>query len=142
MTMGIVEDKVEEIGKFIEELEEVMPKDYEEYKTCTEKRLACERAFEKIIEGVNDLAILFIKRKRLPLPTDDEKAFDVLARSGVVPEDLTLRLRQAKGMRNLLAHQYGRVDDEIIFEAIHDKIINDVEEFLEVLGGENLGLRT
>ena len=87
--MGRIEDKKEGIGDFISDLEEVIPANYEEYKANKEKRLACERAFERIIEAVNDLAILFIKEKRLPLPDEDEKAFDILANDGVMTgEDL------------------------------------------------------
>jgi len=131
MMMGRVEDKREDVELFISELVEVMPKNYEEYSVNIEKRLACERAFEKIIEATNDLAILFIKEQRLPLPSEDEKAFDILARGKIISYDLALKLKQAKGMRNVLAHQYDNIDDEIIFEAIHDEIIKDVELFLE-----------
>jgi uncharacterized protein YutE (UPF0331/DUF86 family) len=134
MIMGRVEDKKEDIELFISELVEVMPNSYEEYSVSIEKRLACERAFEKIIEATNDLAILFIKEHRLPLPSEDEKAFDILAKSKLIQEELALKLKQAKGMRNVLAHQYDNIDDEIIFEAIHDEIIKDVEEFLEEMG--------
>ena len=131
MSMGRIDDKKGDILLFICELKEVMPESYGEYSVSVEKRLACERAFEKIIEAVNDLAILFIKEKRLLLPSEDEKAFDILAKSKMISEELALKLRQAKGMRNILAHQYDKIDDEVIFEAIHDEIIKDVLKFLE-----------
>lgn len=133
MSMGRIEDKKKEIMEFIEELESVVPNNLDTYMSSIEKRLACERAFEKITEATNDLAILFIKNKRLVLPTEDEKAFDILAKAGIINEDLSFKLRQAKGMRNILAHQYDKLDDEIIFEAIHDRIVKDVKNFLETL---------
>ncbi len=110
--MTRIDDKREEINNFIKELQEVMPKDYEEYTNSTEKRLASERAFEKIIEATNDLAILIIKDQRLPLPTEDEKAFDILAKANIISEKSALKLKQAKGMRNILAHQYDNLDEE------------------------------
>jgi len=129
--MTRINDKKGEINNFIKELQEVMPQDYEEYTTSTEKRLASERAFEKIIEATNDLAILIIKNQRIPLPTEDEKAFDILAKANIISKKSALKLKQAKGMRNILAHQYDNLDEEIIFEAIHDKIIHDVQKFIE-----------
>jgi uncharacterized protein YutE (UPF0331/DUF86 family) len=128
--MGRIEDKKEEILNFLDELEEVTPLNFEEYENNITKRLASERVFEKIIEAVNDLAILIIKEERLQLPSEDIKAFDILSDNKIISEELSDKLKQAKGMRNLLAHQYGKVDDEIIFEAIKNEIKNDVEKFL------------
>ena len=131
--MGLVDDKKGEIVEFIDNLKEILPDNYEIYKSNMEKRLACEKAFEKIIEAVNDLAILTIKNKRLSLLTDKEKAFDILSKSGDISEELASKLKQAKGMRNILAHQYDKLDDEIIFEVIHNEIIKDTEIFLEII---------
>jgi len=132
--MGRIEDKKQAVERFIRELEEVLPSDYEEYQSNLSKKLASERAFEKIIESVNDLAILWIKEKRLQLPSEDEKAFDILANSKLINEKLARRLKKAKGMRNILAHQYDNLDEETIFEALQKEIIIDAEEFLEAFG--------
>jgi len=129
--MSRIKDKKEDVENFISELEEIMPSSYKEYIGKIEKRLSCERAFEKIIESINDLAILIIKEKRLPFPQDDEKAFEILSKQGLIKETLAVNLREAKGMRNFLAHQYDKIDDELVFEAITNKIINDANEFLK-----------
>jgi len=125
--MSRVDDKIESIVQLIEDLKIVKPMDFESYKNDLGKKLASERAFEKIIESLNDLAILFIKEKRLPLPTDDENAFEILANAKFISEDLSDRMRKAKGMRNILAHQYEFLDDEIIFEAIDTEFLNEIE---------------
>jgi len=128
--MGRIEDKKQLVEEFLNELEEIIPGSYEDYIKNTEKRLACERAFEKIIEAANDLAILIIKDKRLSLPSEDEKAFGIIANAKIISENLASRLKKAKGMRNRLAHQYDKIDDEIIFEAITKEIIKDARELL------------
>jgi hypothetical protein len=35
-----------------------------------------------------------------------------------------------KGMRNILAHEYGKINDELVFEAITGEITADAEEFI------------
>jgi uncharacterized protein YutE (UPF0331/DUF86 family) len=135
MKMGRIEDKIEEVKQYLNDLETVIPPSFEEYLGSIEKRLACERAFEKIIESVNDLAILVIKEKRFELPDEDVKAFDILVEKKIISLELSEKLRQAKGMRNFLAHQYGKVNDEIIFEALDGPILEDVELFLRSLIG-------
>ncbi len=131
--MTRIQDKIVEIEKFINELELIIPNELDGYLDNLEKRLASERAFEKIIEAVNDLAILFLKQKRLELPSEDIKAFEIIAGRGIIPQDLALNLKQAMGMRNFLAHQYDKVDDELVFNAIHNKLFDDVEEFVRAI---------
>lgn len=36
-------------------------------------------------------------------------------------------------MRNIIAHQYGSLDDELIFIAITQEIDNDISEFIDMI---------
>jgi len=131
--MGRIEDKILIIEKFLQELMEVMPNSFELYINNIEKRLASQKAFENIIESVNDLAILIIKERGFDLPSDDKRAFDILARGELISEDLAFRLKKAKGMRNFLVHRYDDINDEIVYDAISNEISKDTKEFLELL---------
>lgn len=128
--MSLISDKIKEVEKYLSDLEKVAPETIEVYLKNLDKRLACERAFEKIIESVNDLAILIIKEKRFQMPNEDIKAFEVLSDKKIISKELADSLKEAKGMRNFLAHQYGKVDDELVFEAVQKEIFNDVDEFI------------
>lgn len=94
-------------------------------------KAACERYFEKIITAVVDLAFLIIKDKGLRLPEEDKEAFEILANEEIIPKELSKRLKEAKGMRNIIAHKYGTVDNEIVFEAVTKEIERDVSKFIE-----------
>ena len=113
-----IKDKIEEIEAYLTELSEITPKDFEEYFGDSKTKAACERYFEKIIEAVIDLAFLIIRDKDLKIPEEDKEAFDVLSEKGIIPEKLAEKLKDAKGMRNLIAHEYGSIDDEIVFHSI------------------------
>ena len=43
------------------------------------------------------------------------------------------KLKEAKGMRNILAHQYGKVDDKIIFDSITNELKKDVKNFIKAV---------
>ena len=131
--MGRVEDKILIVEKFLDELEEVVPDSFELYMNHLEKRLSSQKAFENIIESVNDLAILIIKEKGLGLPVEDRRAFEILVSDRFMSEDLAFKLRKAKGMRNFLVHRYDNINDEIVYEAIVGEIVRDAKEFLELL---------
>lgn len=65
--MNRINDKIEEIEKYLSELAEIMPNSFEEYLTIKTKA-SCERYFEKIIETVTDTAFLILKEKKLKMP--------------------------------------------------------------------------
>ena len=125
-----INDKIEEIEIYVSELEGFMPEDFQEYLRDVKTKAACERYFERIIEAAVDLAFLIIKDDRFKTPEDDKEAFDILSKENIITADLSGRLKDAKGMRNIIAHQYGVVDDEIVFRAITEELVRDVKEFL------------
>lgn len=126
-----IKDKICEIEKYLEELEEITPNSFEEYKADFKAKAACERYAEKIIEAIVDLAFLVIKERGYSIPENDKQIFEIISKNKVISEDLAEKLMEAKGMRNILAHEYGEVDDEIIFNAIGEELIKDSREFIK-----------
>lgn len=135
--MKRIKDKISEIEQFVSELESITPATLDEYSSGIEKRAACERYVEKIVEAATDLAFLVIKQKRLKIPEDDIDAFNILLSNDIINESLSKRLKNAKGMRNILAHQYGKIDDRIVFEAIANEIGKDIAEFIRAVKPRN-----
>jgi len=68
------------------------------------------------------------------MPEEDKETFDILAKGEIISNELAIKLKDAKGMRNILSHQYGNVDDEIVFESITEELDKDVREFIKLLG--------
>ncbi|MBI5224611.1 DUF86 domain-containing protein [Candidatus Micrarchaeota archaeon] len=128
-----ITDKILEIETYLKELETIMPKSYSSYEKDLMAKAACERYFEKITESLTDLAYLVIKDAGLSLPEDDKEAFSILEKSGHIDANLSQKLKEAKGMRNLIAHEYGSVDDELVFDAITSEIIRDSRLFLKAI---------
>ncbi len=127
-----INDKINEIKTYLSELEDILPESLDIYKE-TKNRAACERFFEKITEAVVDLAFLVIKERKLKIPNEDKEAFEILANSKIISKALANKLKEAKGMRNLIAHEYGKVDDKIVFASITKELKRDVEEFIELI---------
>ena len=46
---------------------------------------------------------------------------------------LAKRLRSAKGMRNILAHEYSDVDDEIVFNSLKCELEEDAINFIKMV---------
>lgn len=128
--MKRIEDKVKEIEQYLSELEDITPENFELYKD-TKTKAACERYLEKIIEAIIDLSFLIIKKEGFNIPIEDKEAFDILSKEGFISKELSKKLKEAKGMRNILAHEYGKIDDKIVFTTITEEFKGDVNNFLE-----------
>lgn len=137
MGMTRAADKIKDLSRFLEELGRIVPKSVEEYRSNIEKKAACERYAEKIIEALTDLAFLTIKNKKLRMPESDTDAFDILLENKMVDEVLAAKLKKAKGMRNIIAHQYGIVDDETVFKAVTKELQKDAKDFVRAIKHEN-----
>ena len=124
-------DKISEIEHYLEELESIFPLNFEDYKHDFKIKSICERYFEKIVEAVVDLAFIVIKEKKLKIPEDDENSFDILKDEKIISDALAKKLIDAKSMRNIIAHEYGKIDDEMVFHAVIEELIPDVLEFIK-----------
>ncbi|HLC32889.1 MAG TPA: DUF86 domain-containing protein [Candidatus Nanoarchaeia archaeon] len=126
-----IKDKIQEIEQYVDELDEIIPDVFSEYAGDKKTKAACERYFEKIVEAVVDLAFLIIKEDGLKSPEDDKGVFEVLAKAEKIPGVLAAKLKDAKGMRNVIAHEYGSIDDELVFESMQKELAKDVRAFIK-----------
>ena len=128
-----IKDKIDQIENFLDELYSNIPLDIdvEEYKKDIKLKAICERYFEKIVEAIIDLAFLTIRLKKLKIPEDDESSFTILYENKIIQKNLAENLRKAKGMRNVIAHQYGVIDDEKVFHSVYEMLENDTKEFIK-----------
>lgn len=65
-------------------------------------------------------------------PDSYEQVLGILARHGVIPEELASRLRGMAGFRNILVHAYLDIDQEIVFAAAVDRL-EDYEQFAQAV---------
>ena len=136
--MSRINEKISEIHKYLGELMEIAPNNIEEYESNKIIRAACERYFEKVVEAVTDLAFIVISLKKFRVPEDDADSFKVLEENGIINNELYYRLKDAKGMRNFITHQYGKINDKLVYEAITEEFENDVKKFIDSIDKLNL----
>ena len=119
--------RLDEMDGFLAEIRAVAPAQLAEYKTI-EKRRASERLLQILVEAVVDVCALLVSGLRLGLPGEEDDLFEKLRTRGVLSEEMTATVRRMKGLRNLLVHEYGRIDDALVFETITYRL-GDFESF-------------
>lgn len=120
--------KIDELDSYLEEIDEIKPIDFEDYKHIEKKR-AIERLLQISIEAIIDICYIINSNLKLGIPNDEDNLFDKLVDNKIISKEISNVLKEIKGFRNILVHKYGKVDDEIVFENL-DKL-NDFEKFKE-----------
>ncbi len=126
-----VEEKIEELQESLDFLIENVPKEFEDYTNNLKTKAVCEHYFEKVVEMCIDLAFLIIKLNDFKIPKDDENSFTILTQNSILSKDLADRLKEAKGMRNIIAHEYGEVDDAKVYFSLNEEIERDINGFID-----------
>jgi uncharacterized protein YutE (UPF0331/DUF86 family) len=90
----------------------------EDYLTQDAVGLNVQRACELCTDIANHL----IKTRKLGLPQDSKESFSLLQRAGLIDESMTAALRAMVGFRNILVHQYQRLDLDIMVEIVEHRL--------------------
>lgn len=94
--------KLDNMIKYVEELQSMLPDQEEEYQQDLIKRSACEKTIEVAIESLIDVCAMIVSAQQ--------------------------KLKDMKGFRNILIHRYGHVDDEMVYHNL-SSCMNDFYEF-------------
>jgi uncharacterized protein YutE (UPF0331/DUF86 family) len=119
--------KIDALDGYLREVHEILPLSIDEYKGI-EKRRACERLLQVSIECVIDICGLLVAGLRLGLPAEEEDLFEKLDRAGIISPHTREALRRMRGFRNILVHDYGHVEDLIVFEILRTRL-GDFNDF-------------
>jgi uncharacterized protein YutE (UPF0331/DUF86 family) len=125
-------EKIDEMENYLRELEEYLPEQEEDYLNNGLRKRACERTFQLACENLLDICNLIISEKGYGMPSDSKDSVRKLAENRILPASLSTRLEELVGFRNMLVHQYGRVDDSRSYSFLNMEL-KDFYEFIEVI---------
>jgi len=120
--------KLDALHGYERELGVVLPAGLNDYNSSLENPRATERLLQISVECVLDICGLLVAGLRLGLPAEEENLFDRLEQALVFSPDLVRTLRTMRRFRNILVHEYGAVDDEIVFRLAF-RLSGDVKLF-------------
>lgn len=90
-------------------------------------------AFVAAIEACVDAAQHVCATSGWGPPADNGDAMRLLGAHGVLDGHHADRMVRAVGFRNLLVHEYARIDDDIVVARLDD--LDDLREYVRRLGG-------
>lgn len=127
-----IENRVSIVKKYLNILSEYKNNTVLEIINSTEKRGAIERYLYLAVQSTIDLAESIISFKKLRKPTTLSDCFYILEEDKFINPDLCNKMIQMTGFRNILSHDYEKIDYTIIHKVLVENL-NDIENFLGIV---------
>ncbi len=105
---------------------------FEAYRADKRLRRAVERSLQIAIEACLDIGRRIIALEGLRYPQSNREVFQILSEESVVPPGLLPTLLNMARFRNLIVHDYARIDDEVVY-GILKRRLGDLEAFAAVV---------
>jgi uncharacterized protein YutE (UPF0331/DUF86 family) len=100
----------------------------DDYRSDWRTQRIVERTLHLAIETCMDLADHIVADRRLRVPDTGAETFQVLGDAGLLESELADALARMVGFRNILVHDYARLDPSLVLRAVRDDW-RDMERF-------------
>ncbi len=130
--------KLEVMLGYYQELRQVVEKiTIDNYKKDILIKRTIEREIQLIVESATDINNMLLKKIDKGPAKDYFNSFIDLAENNIIEMDFALQIAPSTGLRNILVHEYNRIDDNIVFNSI-ENIIKYYKRYFEEIS-EYLG---
>ena len=132
-SISAIENKISAVKKYL-----TIVKRYRKYSRQTiehdiDVRGMVERYLYLAVQATIDLAEAWVAYKNFRKPTSMSEAFHILAEENIIDPKLTEIMVQMTGFRNVIAHDYEKVDYDKVYDILHNGV-TDIERFLVIIG--------
>jgi uncharacterized protein YutE (UPF0331/DUF86 family) len=105
---------------------------FEDYKEKIFVKRTIEREIQLIVECATDINNMILRKLEKGPSKDYFNSFIDLAENNVLDMEFALKIAPSTGLRNILVHEYQKIDDEIVFKSI-DNIFRYYLEYIEII---------
>ena len=123
--LAILEGYLEQLGPYRDI-------DIEAYRQDWRTQRIVERTLHLAIETCMDVADHVVADRRLRVPETGAESFEILAEANLLPRELGASLASMVGFRNILVHDYTRLDPTIVMRVLRTDI-DDLSRFRDAV---------
>ena len=119
---AVVVGKLRLINEYTNDLKRMRSPSKADYLDDMVLRRAVERTFMNLIQACIDLAAHVRSTEAEPTADTAKAEIDALETAEVIAPETADRLTEAVGFRSVLAHRYGDINHDVVYEALHDNL--------------------
>ncbi|MDO8142830.1 MAG: DUF86 domain-containing protein [Candidatus Brocadiales bacterium] len=124
--------KLGELDEYLKQMREFSSVTLEEYSRDWKVQRIVERTLQMMIETCADIANHIISDRGYRIPDNYGDTFRVLHENGVLKKDLFEIMANMARFRNIVVHQYDRVDESIVIGILRN-YLNDFEAYRDAI---------
>lgn len=118
----IVVDKLRHINQYTNDLKQMRGMSKETYVTDIVTQRAVERTFMNLIQSCIDLAQHIRAEEGLTPSGTSKKEIEALGNAEIIARETQAKMEEAVGFRNILAHRYGDVNHDVVYDVLHNDL--------------------
>lgn len=130
--MVVIENKISSIKKYLKILDGYKKYSKEEIESDINVKGAVERYLYLAAQATIDLAEAVIAYKKFRKPSTMAESFYILQEEGIISPELTAKMVGMTGFRNTVAHDYEKINYDLVYKIIQ-KDVKDIGEFMEIV---------
>jgi len=122
-----VEQRLMKLEQAVRKLKEIAGYSWDEYNNNEALRDRAERNLQIAAQACIDITNHIIADKGFRTPQGYADSFAVLQEEGILPPELSGKMKLVAGFRNILVHDYLEIDDNIVYAGL--KNLQDFKDF-------------
>lgn len=127
--ISTIENKITSVSKYLKILNDFKKYAREEIEKDFNIRGALERYLYLVVQATIDLSEAVVSIKNFRKPTTLRESFEILEEEKVIPLDLVEKMVKMVGFRNVVAHDYEKIDYDKVYDVLQNRL-GDIEEFV------------
>lgn len=129
---AVIENKISAILKYLKILEGYKKYSKKEIERDLNLKGALERYLYLISQATIDLAEATLSFKNFRKPATLGESFHILNEEKIISDELTEKMIKMVGFRNVIAHDYEKINYDIVYNVLQNRLA-DIEEFLKAV---------
>lgn len=128
--ISVIENKISTIKKYLTIVKRYKKYSGKQIKQDLDIRGAVERYLYLVVQATIDLADALVAFKHFRKPSTPREPFEILNEEKLISSALAEKLMKMVGFRNILAHDYEKIDYDIVYDILQ-KQLKDIECFIK-----------
>jgi len=128
----VIENRLSTIKKYLNVLERYKKYSRKKIEEKIDRRGAGEGYVYLAIQATIDLAGAVLSFKNCRKPASMGESFVILEEEKIISKKLCQQLVKMVGFRNIIAHDYGEIDYDIVYDILHHRL-EDIEQFIRII---------
>ena len=123
---------MQSLENYLNDLRPIQKVTLSQYLDDRNMQAVVERRLQLSAQVCIDVANHIIAALGLEVPQKQSEVFPILAQANIIPRELAERMAGLVGFRNILVHEYLKIDNELVYRNLQENL-GDFEAFAQVI---------